>query len=562
MNRIKRAFYRLSIVTKIASTLFLISTVSILLATVLHMWQTKHEIDNLLNNFVAVSIHGNESFLYKSIFSDDRWALYKFIKSISGNDFVTEAGLIDPQGRVIVHTDTVRWKMDSPYHWPEGEEWTRLELSTAGEAVATVSIRKNQAYLNGLIKQILDRGVLIFLFTSALSVALGVFVSRRIVDRLRLLLSNIDAMLGKEWNKIGSVNFHEKDEITKILESFYAMAREQKEHIARIDETNAFYREILAKIETTILICDGAFKPIYSNKGQIGPNYRDAGLEALLGDNVLMTQLATLNHDENLQKELRIENRSRSRNLIVTVSRLDDRWLLTFANITRVRELEAQFMMAQSLSIVGELSAALSHELKNLILPLKLLIGHTGAVAGEDMQTIRIVTDKMNHLITSFLEFAKPPSQEARTQEQLSARIEEILKILSNRFIQRQIKLIRSVDRSILAQINPRAFEIVVINLLTNAIEASRAGSEITLALARAKGGFARLSVCDTGSGIDPAIQKRIHEPFFTTKKNGTGLGLSTVYRIVYDMGGYIELHSSQAGTTFDVFIPTQKEAA
>ncbi len=559
MGVIKRGFYRLSIVSKIAATLFLIATLSILIVTLLHIWQTKHTIDSLVRDFIAVNIEGSEDMIIKSIFADDRWALYKFVKSISDNNFVTEIGLIAPDNRVIVHTDTARWRMDSVFGWPAKPDWIEIELSGHDGVVGTFVVRKNSTHLDGLIMQIIQRGVGIFLLLSLLSIAAGVFISGRIVGRLKVLLSHIDAILDKKWEKVGSVHFDEQDEITRILDAFYEMARELQNHIQKLGETNHFYHEILSQIDTTILICDLRFKPLFSNKTPAIDDRIDPALEALLADRKLLGQIGALS-DGTLQKELRLQGRLRAKNLVATVAPLEDRLLITFANITRVRELEEQFLTAQTLSLVGQLSAALAHELKNLIVPLRLLLSDEEVPSPEDLRIIRTTTDKLNRLITGFLNFAKPPSQDERNWVRLADLIDETQSLLAGRLAGAHLHLSISLDRDLKANLSAKGFEIVLINLLLNAIDASSPGDTLSVSLFSSESGRFRLSVADEGSGIEPAILERIHEPFFTTKTDGTGLGLSTVYRIVYDMGGQIDVKSGSEGTCFDIEIPIDKE--
>jgi len=97
----------------------------------------------------------------------------------------------------------------------------------------------------------------------------------------------------------------------------------------------------------------------------------------------------------------------------------------------------------------------------------------------------------------------------------------------------------------------------LLLNLILNAVQASKKGSSITVSLTRRDTGV-ELSVADHGEGIDPELTDRVFEPFYTTKTSGSGLGLAVVKSIVDDHSGEIKLESQPGvGTTFTVRLPT-----
>jgi signal transduction histidine kinase len=114
---------------------------------------------------------------------------------------------------------------------------------------------------------------------------------------------------------------------------------------------------------------------------------------------------------------------------------------------------------------------------------------------------------------------------------------------------------------------DPNQLHQVIVNLVNNAAQAiGEAHGTITLGLrAEADGGALRLSVADTGCGMDEAMKARIFEPFFTTREvgKGTGLGLAVAHGIIKDHGGRIEVVSAPGqGTRFDIVLPVQAAAA
>jgi signal transduction histidine kinase len=111
-----------------------------------------------------------------------------------------------------------------------------------------------------------------------------------------------------------------------------------------------------------------------------------------------------------------------------------------------------------------------------------------------------------------------------------------------------------------------RTLEQVIVNLITNAIEAMPEGGTISIAVAMSQsvqGDMVELKITDTGPGIPPDVINRIYDPFFTTKKEGTGLGLAISRRIVNAHKGSLNVESfPDAGTFFTISLPAEKPAA
>ena len=160
-------------------------------------------------------------------------------------------------------------------------------------------------------------------------------------------------------------------------------------------------------------------------------------------------------------------------------------------------------------------------------------------------------------MVANFLDFARPHAvrMEPAHVDEILRRVIDVLPMTSFpgagvtcRFDPDLPRVL--LDRSLIKQ----AFR----NLLINALEASPAGQPVCVSAWKDDGHVA-VEIRDTGNGMDETTQRRIFNPFFTTKSDGTGLGLSIVHRIVESHGGRIELESTLGrGTTFRVFL--QKE--
>ena len=236
-----------------------------------------------------------------------------------------------------------------------------------------------------------------------------------------------------------------------------------------------------------------------------------------------------------------------------------------------LKEAEAQVRRAERLAALGQLTAGLAHELRNPMGTMKtsaqLLarnVAVENAVAREMAGFIAEEVDRTNSLITRFLDFARPQHMKLQRGD-LSAMIDNAV----TRFERDQASAGRTditVFKNYSPDVPPVVFdaelmERVMINLLTNAAQASPKGSVVTVKTQLTDDGKAEISVIDRGSGIDPKNLENIFNPFFTTKSDGVGFGLAIVAKIVDEHGGHIDVESTPGeGSVFRVQLPLNRE--
>lgn len=260
-----------------------------------------------------------------------------------------------------------------------------------------------------------------------------------------------------------------------------------------------------------------------------------------------------------------VENRSQ-------VQRLQDLSQKLEETNRDLRRAEADARRAERLAALGQLSAGLAHEIRN---PLGVIKGSADMLnkkvaASEPLVAelagyISSEVNRLNALVVRFLDFARPSKLELRP-ERVDEIVDRALEAATASCPNSGVKIVRDYAPNLpRIPADPQLCEQVFVNLITNAIQAMQAQDASLERILRLKiapeesDGMAGVGVTveDTGPGVPPELREQIFNPFFTSKKDGVGLGLSIVAKIVDDHGGTIRLEdSAPQGARFHVFLP------
>src|SRR5712671_3180060 len=245
--------------------------------------------------------------------------------------------------------------------------------------------------------------------------------------------------------------------------------------------------------------------------------------------------------------------------------------LAMLRDITEQQNMEEQLRDSQKMEAVGRLAGGVAHDFNNI---LGIIRGHaellestaTGQVERGRTETIISATEKAASLTQQLLAFGR--------KQVMSPKLLDLSTVLQG--LSSMVDCLMGAEVQIRIDANKRVglvradqsqMEQVIMNLTANAREAMPEGGTLTIRIDRFQsssddpelppGEYAQLSVSDTGAGMSAELQSRIFEPFFTTKTTGSGLGLSTVYGIVKQSGGYLTVQSlPELGSTFNIYSP------
>ncbi len=230
----------------------------------------------------------------------------------------------------------------------------------------------------------------------------------------------------------------------------------------------------------------------------------------------------------------------------------------------RQRRANESLARAERLKTLGEMAAAMAHEVKNPLAAIRssaqILTERVSGKEGQFAQIIVSEVDRLNRVVNEFLNYARPAPLK-RESVLLSGLLDSCLELLAPVIKEAGVTVKRAYaqgERSVDA--DPNQLRQVFLNLILNAVQALHSGGEVTLEL-KQEVGSTRVSVRDTGPGIPPDKLRQVCEPFYSTKPGGTGLGLPIALRIVAEHGGRLEIScQAGAGTTATVILPERHE--
>ncbi len=252
--------------------------------------------------------------------------------------------------------------------------------------------------------------------------------------------------------------------------------------------------------------------------------------------------------------------------------------LSTAENITKEQNLEKQLIQSQKMEAIGTLAGGISHDFNNI---LTSIINSTELALGDldeqsqtarDLQRVLKAARRGGRVVKQILSFSRPSSEGFRPTD-ISLVIQEVVGLI-DASLPANIEVKVDIGRSkVIVASDPTRIHQVILNLCTNAFHALREKGGVLgirldpLALDTERaavmnvpaGDYAKITVADSGHGIDPAIIDNIFDPFFSTKDitEGTGLGLAVVHGIVKAHKGGILVQSKPGeGTTFEIYLP------
>jgi PAS domain S-box-containing protein len=229
-----------------------------------------------------------------------------------------------------------------------------------------------------------------------------------------------------------------------------------------------------------------------------------------------------------------------------------------FRNINDRRQYEREMIRLDRLNLIGEVAAGIAHEIRNPLTTVKgylqLFISRKKVPSSDQLNVMVEEIDRANGIITEFLSLAKNKNT-CRLLRNLSGIVEALFPLLQAEALLGNKILDMQVEQELALLIDEKEIRQLILNLVLNGLDAMDAGGRLTISTYKDDHDVI-LSITDQGHGIHPDVLEKIGTPFFTTKENGTGLGLAMCYSIAARHNAKIEIDTSPQGTTFLVRFP------
>jgi PAS domain S-box-containing protein len=241
--------------------------------------------------------------------------------------------------------------------------------------------------------------------------------------------------------------------------------------------------------------------------------------------------------------------------------------ILVFVDVTDVARAQAELRRNRALTAVGQMTAQIAHEIKNPLGSMRfateVLKRQGPADRAEALATIKVIERSVDHLAAICAELSEfgRPKQLNRVETNVNDLLDDLLPMVSDRLIAKQIQVGKNYDPQMPAgYYDCTELKKLFLNLIINAVEASEPGAEIELRTRYSGNQHIVVDIVDRGAGMDPETQKRLFEPFYTTKEKGTGLGMAIAKQIAeLHSGDLIVTSAAGAGTTATVRLPLAK---
>jgi signal transduction histidine kinase len=512
---------------------------------------------------------------------------------------VFDVSIADSEGRALLSTDPTNVDHVLP-HRQEYEELesggllrqlevvfgpprvynVTLPVERAGEPFATIRVGVRTTFLRFVVEPWLIAAVTYTSVAIACSLIFAAFLANLALKPIEQIGARLDALALAEAEVAGEAsNNRSGDAVVLVSHKIERIGRRMR----NVEEVFSALKENLDQIMTNlqdgillythdaraVLVSDSVERFLGISRAEI----LGSRLHEVFSRNTRLGRLVRESFDARMalvQEEITTET---GRHVEISLDFIhDDRAvfpqeslgaLLTLHDVESVREIESDLELSRRLAAIGRLTAGVGHEVKNpinaIVVHLELLrnkLGGTDNKALRHLEVIESEIQRLDRVVQTLVDFSRPVELQLKEQD-LRRVVSAVLMLASADLETRDVHVQSDLpDRPVMAKVDSDLLKQALLNVVLNGAQAMAEGGKLKVRLAE-DGRFALLSIHDEGSGIPPDVRDKIFDLYFTTKKDGSGIGLAMTYRIVELHNGSIEVESDAThGTTFTLRFP------
>ena len=459
------------------------------------------------------------------------------------------------------------------YYVPKSITKRALQISRSYEQYKHLSFLRTPVKNSYILTLLLITLVIIFAATWC-----GLYLAKGISVPIQKLAEGTHEVAHGNWDyKIGASG---DDEIGVLVDSFNQMTGNLKQINLELERRGRFVETLLANIAAGVISIDPLGRITTWNKAAeqmlevtaeaaVSKHYREVFETESL--QVMREIVDSIKEREQVEREIKIPLSDQLLTVVVTAAALRDDQGGILGVMVFLEDI-TQIQKVQRMEAWREVARRIAHEIKNPLTPIQLsaerlrkryakLLEGNGAVLDKCTTTIIQQVDELKHLVNEFSQFARLPSARLAAND-LNEIVLEALFLFKEGHREVHFQFQQGALPSL--ELDREQIKRVLINLLDNAVAAVEEKGEIRLATAYDSArGVVYLEVADDGCGLAPDTKTKIFEPYFSTKENGTGLGLTIVNQIVEDHHGYIRVRPNDPrGTKFVIELPVREQVA
>ena len=538
------------------------------------------------------------NFLWKTV---DHYTSYRRDLGLSGYAF-----LMNNKGEFIAHPDRTKILKDNLllqnnlkgltvadliqnnylyYSQIDGtmNSFIKIDSQKPAEWYAGYSIQKEELY--GPLNSLLSKYIILFGFVMIVVAIVTNYISKSILRPLNELVTATENFsMGEKVKPLSTSTYKEIDTLNttfnKMVQTLEERDKRDKKSTLIIETADSGILGINKATQriTTFNKKSELFFNI-SKENVIGETIdilreRIDGFEDFLERSSLQEFLETKKeHANNIEFNIQLgKNKYVFLADISTVPAIDQQdciedILIAFSNITEKRRMENELLKSEKLKIAGQLAAGFVHEFRNPLTTIKgfiqLFSENRTKKSDHGLDYYQLVIqeiDRLDSIVTNFLAVTKPDGNKYIVKSNLNELIEEMVLLYQPQGKKLKITVTTELEKIPLIEVDPKQMKQVFVNIFQNAYEAMPDGGNLKITSSYFEDDRKiRIYFSDNGIGMDDETLQLVGTPFFSTKETGTGLGITTIQKIIKEMDGQILIESSLGeGTTVVIEIPVK----